>query len=91
MIGEYKKIKIIGEYVWLVVRDNKQYAAKIFNMDSISETKFKENAMLRKEIKSSYVVEQVDTFKDEYNNSYVVIIEYCSGIIHLIYHRWKFS
>eukprot|EP00826_Nyctotherus_ovalis_P031318 TRINITY_DN25011_c0_g1_i1.p1 TRINITY_DN25011_c0_g1~~TRINITY_DN25011_c0_g1_i1.p1 ORF type:complete len:236 (+),score=24.69 TRINITY_DN25011_c0_g1_i1:60-767(+) len=86
MKSKYKKIRLIGKgslgVVWLVENedDNGEYVAKFIDTNYSNEPELKANIALRNELKSPYLVDHTNTFKDE-ANCRVIIMEHCSGIV----------
>ena len=87
MIGPYTKVRLLGdegrEDTWLVEdRTNvKQYAAKFIRVNSTDEIELKKNLEILKRIKHPHLVEIIDFFKNEIDNTFAIIMEYCAGNI----------
>jgi len=85
MLGEYKKIEMLGSgifgEVWVVQHPEtkKKYAAKVLKLNNVTEEQIKEVVTLMKKLKNPYLLEYFELFLDKETKSHVLLMEYCKS------------
>jgi len=85
MIGGYKKVKALYQgslvNVWLVEegKTGKEYVAKLISLKAMGEKLMRDEIEAHKKVDNPHLIKTIDAFKDDANNAFVIVTEYCPG------------
>ena len=92
--GKYQQIKIINSGAYGILfevseinNDKEHFVLKMIKKELYKE--YEKEIELMKNIKSKYVIQLKDSFYDEKNEGYCIVMELCDGDLRMILNKYK--